>query len=50
VLSNQAQSFGFSILEVTGTKGNIISITGIDMMDDTPALDIKPVVKKDERD
>jgi tRNA-Thr(GGU) m(6)t(6)A37 methyltransferase TsaA len=41
---------GFSILEVTGIKGNIISVTGIDMMDGTPVLDIKPVVKKDKQD
>ena len=41
---------GFSILKVTGIKGNIISVSGIDMIDGTPVLDIKPVAKKDEKD
>jgi len=41
---------GFSILEVTGLKGNIISVKGIDMIDGTPVLDIKPLVKKDLKD
>jgi tRNA (adenine37-N6)-methyltransferase len=41
---------GFSILEVTGIKANIISVKGIDMIDGTPVLDIKPVVVKDEKD
>ncbi len=37
---------GFSILEVTGINANIISVKGIDAIDGTPVLDIKPVVKK----
>jgi tRNA (Thr-GGU) A37 N-methylase len=41
---------GLSILEVTGIKGNIISVKGIDMIDSTPVLDIKPVVEKDGQD
>ena len=35
---------GLSILEVTGTQGNIIRVKGIDMLDKTPILDIKPEV------
>jgi tRNA-Thr(GGU) m(6)t(6)A37 methyltransferase TsaA len=38
---------GFSVLEVTGIKDNIISVKGIDIIDGTPVLDIKPVVEKD---
>lgn len=41
---------GFSILEVTGINGNIISVRGIDMIDGTPVLDIKPVADKDGQD
>jgi tRNA-Thr(GGU) m(6)t(6)A37 methyltransferase TsaA len=41
---------GFSIVEVTGIQGNIISVRGIDMIDGTPVLDIKPVVKKEGQD
>ena len=38
---------GFSIVEVTGIKGNNISVRGIDMIDGTPVLDIKPFVEKE---
>ncbi len=36
---------GLSILKVTGIKGNVIHVKGIDMLDGTPVLDIKPFVK-----
>jgi tRNA (adenine37-N6)-methyltransferase len=41
---------GFSILEVKGIKANILSVKGIDIIDGTPVLDIKPLVKKDWKD
>ena len=41
---------GFSILEVTGIKDNIISVKGIDMIDGTPVLDIKPFIEKEGQD
>jgi tRNA (Thr-GGU) A37 N-methylase len=41
---------GFSILEVTEIKANILSVKGIDIIDSTPVLDIKPLVKKDWKD
>ncbi len=36
---------GLSVLEVTGVRGNIISVRGIDMLDGTPILDIKPHIE-----
>ena len=33
---------GLSILEVLGIHGNVIQVKGLDMMDKTPILDIKP--------
>lgn len=39
-------AIGFSIVEVTGIKGNVITVRGIDMIDGTPVFDIKPVVEK----
>lgn len=33
---------GLSIVELTGRQGNILRIDGIDIMDGTPLLDIKP--------
>jgi tRNA-Thr(GGU) m(6)t(6)A37 methyltransferase TsaA len=34
---------GMSVLEVIGVKGTTIRVKGIDMMNGTPILDIKPV-------
>jgi tRNA-Thr(GGU) m(6)t(6)A37 methyltransferase TsaA len=36
---------GLSVLKVTDIKGNVIHVKGIDMLDGTPVLDIKPFVK-----
>ena len=33
---------GLSVLEVLGVDGNIIRVKGLDMLDGTPILDIKP--------
>lgn len=33
---------GLSLLEVLGVDGNIIRVKGLDMLDKTPILDIKP--------
>jgi tRNA-Thr(GGU) m(6)t(6)A37 methyltransferase TsaA len=33
---------GMSIVEVTGITDNVISVKGLDMIDGTPILDIKP--------
>jgi tRNA-Thr(GGU) m(6)t(6)A37 methyltransferase TsaA len=35
---------GLSLLEVLGIDGNIIQVKGLDMLDGTPILDIKPEV------
>lgn len=34
---------GMSVLRVTDIKGNIIRVKGLDMVDSTPILDIKPL-------
>jgi tRNA-Thr(GGU) m(6)t(6)A37 methyltransferase TsaA len=34
---------GMSVLEVLGIEGNIIHVKGLDMLDGTPILDIKPL-------
>jgi tRNA-Thr(GGU) m(6)t(6)A37 methyltransferase TsaA len=40
---------GMSVLEVLGIKKNIIRVKGLDMLDGTPILDIKPcIVDKDD--
>jgi len=35
---------GLSLLEVLGIDGNIVQVKGLDMLDGTPILDIKPEV------
>jgi tRNA-Thr(GGU) m(6)t(6)A37 methyltransferase TsaA len=35
---------GMSVLEVSGIKSNIITVKGLDMLDGTPILDIKPCI------
>lgn len=37
---------GMSVVEVLGIEGSIIHIKGLDMIDGTPVLDIKPYVEK----
>ena len=35
---------GLSVVRLIGIEGNVLSIEGIDMLNDTPVLDIKPYV------
>ncbi len=37
---------GLSVLTVTNVRDNVIAVSGIDMVNDTPILDIKPHVTK----
>lgn len=38
---------GMSVVEVVGVEGCIIHIKGLDMIDGTPVLDIKPMTEKE---
>jgi len=40
---------GMSVLEVLGVEGATVRVKGLDMLDGTPVLDIKPYIA-DERD
>lgn len=40
---------GMSIVEVLGVEGPVIHIKGLDMLDGTPVLDIKPATEKDRK-
>ena len=39
---------GMSVVEVLGVDDSIIHIKGLDMIDGTPILDIKPLTEKDD--
>jgi tRNA-Thr(GGU) m(6)t(6)A37 methyltransferase TsaA len=41
---------GLSILEVAGVDGNVIKVKGLDMLDSTPILDIKPEVCPNQKE
>ena len=48
---NRPNSIGLTIVELLKRKGNILRIKGVDMLDGTPLLDIKPYVPKfDQKD
>jgi tRNA-Thr(GGU) m(6)t(6)A37 methyltransferase TsaA len=38
---------GMSVVEVLGVEGRVIHIKGLDMLDGTPVLDIKPVTERE---
>ena len=39
-----------TVLELLERKGNILKVKGIDLLDGTPVLDIKPYTRRDRRD
>jgi len=39
-----------SVLEVTDVNRNVIHVKGLDMLDGTPVLDIKPLVESKSRE
>jgi len=38
-------SLGLSVVELVGVKGNIVTIKGVDILDGTPLIDIKPYIE-----
>jgi tRNA-Thr(GGU) m(6)t(6)A37 methyltransferase TsaA len=48
---NRPNHIGLSIVELLSVKGNVLEIGGVDILDGTPLLDIKPFVRQfDERE
>lgn len=43
---NRPNHIGISIVELLERKGNVLKVRGIDTLDNTPLLDIKPYVPK----
>lgn len=46
---NRPNPIGLTIVELLERKGNILKVKGIDILDGTPLLDIKPYVPKFDR-
>ena len=38
-------SLGLSVVELVKVEGNIVTVKGIDVLDGTPLLDIKPYIE-----
>ena len=38
-------SLGLSVVELLGVEGNIVTIKGVDILDGTPLIDIKPYIE-----
>lgn len=43
---NRPNPIGISIVELKGVRGNVIDVCGMDTLDGTPLLDIKPYVQQ----
>ena len=42
-------SIGLSVVELVGVEGRIVTIKGVDILDGTPLLDIKPYIENFDR-
>jgi len=41
---SRPNSIGLSVVKLTGIKGNVLRVENVDVLDETPLLDIKPYV------
>ncbi len=46
---NRPNPLGMTVVKVLERKGNILKVSGIDMIDRTPILDIKPYTPRDRK-
>jgi len=47
---NRPNPIGFTVVELLERKENILKVRGVDMVDDTPVLDIKPYTSVDQKE
>lgn len=43
---NRPNRLGLTIVQIVGREGNVLYVTGLDAIDGTPVLDIKPVMRE----
>jgi len=46
---HRPNSLGLTVVKVVERKGNIVKVLGIDMIEGTPILDIKPYTSRDQK-
>ena len=44
---HRPNAIGLTVVKVLGRKGNVLKVAGVDMLDGTPILDIKPYTPRD---
>ena len=47
--SNRPNPIGMTVVNVIERKGNLLKVSGIDMIEGTPILDIKPYTSRDQK-
>lgn len=47
---NRPNPIGFTVVELLERRENILKVKGVDMIDGTPVIDIKPYTSKDQRE
>ena len=47
---NRSNPIGFTVAELLERKGNILKVRGVDMVDGTPVVDIKPYTSRDQKE
>jgi len=46
---NRPNPLGMTVVKVVERKGNILKVSGVDMIEGTPILDIKPYTSRDQK-
>jgi len=46
---NRPNAIGMTIVKLLGKKDNILQVAGIDIIENTPILDIKPYITRDQK-
>ena len=47
---NRSNPIGFTVVEFLERKGNILKVKGVDMVDGTPVVAIKPYTSRDRKE
>ncbi len=46
---NRPNSIGVTVLKLLGRQGNVLKVSGVDMIEGTPIMDIKPYTPREQK-